>query len=137
MWARDLARSIDYLESREDMDTDRLAFYGVSWGGVMGTILPAVEPRIKVNVLYVAGLLFQRSLPEVDQINYVSRVTAPTIMINGEFDFFFPVETSQKPLYDLLGAPEQDKKYVVHPGSHAVPRSELIKETLAWLDRYQ
>ena len=133
MWAKDLARSIDYLESREDLDTSRLAFFGVSWGGVMGTILPAIETRIQVNLLYVAGMLFQRALPEVDQINYVGRVRQPTLMINGEFDFFFPVETSQKPLYDLLGTPEEDKKYVVYPGSHSVPRTELVRELLDWL----
>jgi hypothetical protein len=58
-------------------------------------------------------------------------------MINGEFDFFFPVATSQKPLYDLLGAPEEHKKYVVYRGGHSVPQVELIREQLAWLDRYQ
>jgi hypothetical protein len=41
-----------------------------------------------------------------------------------------------QPLYDLLGTPEQHKRYVVFPGSHSVPRTELIKEVLAWLDRY-
>ena len=137
MWAKDMARSIDYMESRDDLDTSRLAFYGVSWGGVMGTILPAVEPRIRVNLLYVAGLLFQRAFPEVDQINYVGRVRQPTLMINGEFDFFFPLETSQKPLHHLLGAPEGQKKYVVYPGSHSVPRAELVRELLEWLDRWQ
>jgi len=137
MWAKDLARSIDYLESREEMDTSQLAFYGVSWGGVMGTILPAIETRIQINLLYVAGMLFQRALPEVDQINYVGRVRQPTLMINGEFDFFFPVETSQKPLYELLGTPTGDKKYVVYPGSHSVPRVELVRELLDWLDQYQ
>jgi formylglycine-generating enzyme required for sulfatase activity/dienelactone hydrolase len=137
MWGKDLARSIDYLESREDMDTDRLAYIGYSWGGAMGTIMPAVEPRIKVNVLVVAGLLFQRALPEVDQVTYVSRVTQPTIMINGEYDFFFPVETSQKPLYDLLGAPEEHKKYVVFAGSHSISRSEMLREVFDWLDQYQ
>ncbi len=137
MWGKDLARSIDYMETRDDLDTGRLAFFGASWGGVMGTILPAVEPRIQVNLLYVAGLLFQRALPEADQINYVGRVRQPTLMINGEFDFFFPVETAQKPLYDLLGTPQADKKYVVYPGSHAVPRTELVRELLEWLDRYQ
>ncbi|MEJ2085550.1 MAG: SUMF1/EgtB/PvdO family nonheme iron enzyme [Acidobacteriota bacterium] len=136
MWAKDLSRSIDYLETREDIDLQRLAYYGTSWGGALGAILPAIEERIKINVLYVAGLGFQRALPEVDQVNYVSRVTVPTVMINGEFDFFFPVETAQKPLYDLLGTPDEDKRYVVYPGSHAVPRRELIKEVLAWLDRY-
>jgi dipeptidyl aminopeptidase/acylaminoacyl peptidase len=57
-------------------------------------------------------------------------------MINGEFDFFFPIDTSQRPFYDLLGTPVENKRYVVYPGSHSVPRREQIKEVLAWLDRY-
>ena len=40
------------------------------------------------------------------------------------------------PLHDLLGTPEEHKRYVVYPGSHSVPRAELVKESLAWLDRY-
>ena len=74
--------------------------------------------------------------PEVDQINYVSRVTQPTLMLNGEYDFFFPVETSQKPMYELLGTPPEDKEYKIYPGAHSVPRIERTKELLAWLDRY-
>jgi dienelactone hydrolase len=105
MWGKDLARSIDYLESRADIDADRIAYYGLSWGGVMGAIMPAVEPRIRANVLYVAGLQFQRALPEADQINYITRVRQPTLILNGELDFFFPAETSQRPFFELLGTP--------------------------------
>ena len=87
-------------------------------------------------MLYVAGLTFQRALPEADQLNYVSRVTQPTLMLNGEHDFYFPVETSQKPMFDLLGTPAEHKKQITFPLGHSVPRAEHIKETLAWLDRY-
>jgi pimeloyl-ACP methyl ester carboxylesterase len=118
------------------MDASRIAYYGLSWGGAMGGIMPAIEPRIKVNVLYVAGLLFQKALPEVDQINYVTRVEQPTLMLNGELDFFFPEETSQKPMFELLGTPAEHKKRLVFPGGHSVPRTEMIRESLTWLDRY-
>ena len=57
-------------------------------------------------------------------------------MLNGEFDFFFPVETAQKPMFDLLGTPPEHKRRITYPGGHSVPRVEMIKETLAWLDRY-
>src|SRR6266567_4617519 len=56
MWAKDLRRGVDYLETRPEVATGRLAYYGLSWGGAMGGLMPAVEPRIKVSVLYVAGL---------------------------------------------------------------------------------
>lgn len=136
MWGKDLARSIDYAATRPDLDAANLAYYGLSWGGGLGAIMPAVEPRVKVNILYVAGLGFQRALPEVDQINYVGRVRQPTLILNGELDFFFPAETSQKPLFDLLGTPAADKKRLVFPGGHSVPRTEMIRESLQWLDRY-
>ena len=32
--------------------------------------------------------------------------------------------------------PEEDKKWVVFPGSHSVPKEDLVRETLDWLDRY-
>jgi pimeloyl-ACP methyl ester carboxylesterase len=87
-------------------------------------------------VLYVAGLCFQRALPEADAINYIGRVTQPTLILNGELDFFFPSETSQRPMFELLGTPAEHKKRLVFPGGHSVPRTEMIRESLAWLDRY-
>jgi dienelactone hydrolase len=136
LWAKDLARSIDYAESRPDLAAERLAYYGISWGGALGAILPAVERRIRANVLYVAGLGFQRALPEADPINYITRVKQPTLILNGEVDFYFPPETSQRPMFELLGTPPPDKKRLVFPGGHSVPRAEMIKESLQWLDRY-
>ena len=136
MWVKDFSRSIDYLETREDIDTAALAYYGVSWGGFMGNIMPAVERRLKASVLYVAGLSQSRALPDVDAIHYVGRVTLPVLMLNGEYDFYYPLETSQRPMFDLLGTPEEHKKWLTYPGSHTVPRAERVKETLDWLDRY-
>jgi len=103
MWAKDCSRSIDYLETRPEIDRTKIAYFGVSWGGAMGGIIPAVEKRIKVNVLLVAGLLFQRSLPEVEPVHFLPRITSPVLMLNGKYDFFFPYETSQRPFFELLG----------------------------------
>jgi serine/threonine protein kinase/formylglycine-generating enzyme required for sulfatase activity/dienelactone hydrolase len=136
MWGKDVARSIDYLETREDIDSSRLAFFGYSWGGIMGAIIPAIEPRFKAVILCIAGLDYGAALPEADQINYVTRVTQPTLMLTGELDFFFPVETSQRPMFELLGTPNEHKRWVLYPRGHWVPRVEMIKESLAWLDRY-
>jgi len=135
-WSKDLGRSIDYLETRPDIDPTKLAFEGLSWGAGMGALMPAVEDRIKVSVLIVPCLYFQKSLPEVDGFNFVSRVKVPVLMLNGRFDFFCPVETSQEPMFRLLGTPSQDKRRVVYETGHNIPRNEMIKESLDWLDRY-
>ncbi|MBZ0269721.1 SUMF1/EgtB/PvdO family nonheme iron enzyme, partial [bacterium] len=136
MWAKDLSRTIDYLETRDDIDAARTGYFGLSWGGALGAVLPAVEERIRAVVLYVAGLSFQRPLPEADAIHYLPRVTQPTIMLNGELDFFFPKETSQRPMFELLGTPAEHKKWMTFPGAHSAPRAALVRETLAWLEKY-
>ena len=136
MWVKDYRRTLDYLSTRADIDTTKFAYFGFSWGGNIGGIIPAVEPRIKASMLYVAGLVMERSRPEVDPVNYLPRVRTPVIMLNGKYDFFFPVETSQKPFYRLLGTPAADKRYTVYEGGHDVPRTQLMAESMAWLDKY-
>ncbi|MDA1274592.1 MAG: SUMF1/EgtB/PvdO family nonheme iron enzyme [Verrucomicrobia bacterium] len=135
-WSKDLGRAIDYLQARKDIDPEKFGYFGFSWGGTLGPVLLAVEPRIKVSVLAVGGFWMQRTLPEVDQINFAPHVTIPTLMLNGRYDFAFPVESSQLPMFRLLGTPAQDKRHLIYDTGHAMPRSDLLKETLAWLDRY-
>jgi hypothetical protein len=136
MWVKEYSRTIDYLETRKDMKADKVSYLGISWGGFMGGIIPAVEKRIKVVVLNVGGMDMEKALPEVDQINYLPRVTQPVLMLNGTYDMFFPVESSQKPMFRLLGTPQGQKKMLVYQSGHLVPQTEFIKETLAWFDTY-
>ena len=135
-WAKDMRRTIDYLATRPDIDTTRLAYYGASWGGYLGGLMPAVEPRFKAAVLLVAGLEYQRGQPEVEPINFLPRITIPVLMLNGQYDHYFPVETAQRPMFRLLGTPPDRKRQVIVEGGHFVPRTELVGETLGWLDRY-
>jgi serine/threonine protein kinase len=136
-WYQDLGRSLDYLQERGDIDTEKLAYYGGSRGGVVGIRHLAVDDRLTVGVLVLAGLSPNRVRPEIDGINFVSRVRVPILMLNGQNDLLFPVETSQEPMFRLLGTPDKDKRRKVYdvPG-HSVPWNEVEKETLAWLDQY-
>jgi formylglycine-generating enzyme required for sulfatase activity/dienelactone hydrolase/predicted Ser/Thr protein kinase len=134
--AKDLRRSIDYLESRNDIDSDKLAYYGFSWGGRLGGIMIAVGGRFKTAILYVAGFRFQKQKPEVDPFHFVSRVRIPVLMLNGRYDSFFPYQTAQLPMFKLLGTPEEDKRQILYDTGHNIPRNQLIKESLAWLDKY-
>jgi eukaryotic-like serine/threonine-protein kinase len=136
MWVKDYRRTLDYLSTRPDVDTAKFAYFGFSWGGYMGGIIPAVEPRIKASMLYVAGLTMERGRPEVEPINHLPRIKSPVLMLNGKYDFFFPSETAQKPFFQFLGTPAPDKVWKLYEGGHDVPRTELIKESLAWLDKY-
>jgi eukaryotic-like serine/threonine-protein kinase len=127
----------DYLETRPDLKTNKLAYYGVSWGSALAPIMISMEPRIKLAVLVGGGFDFGKALPEVDPINFASRVKVPVLMVNGRYDFFFPTETSQKPMFFLLGTPPKDKRHVVFEAGHVPPNDLMIKEVLDWLERYQ
>ena len=67
--------------------------------------LLALEPRLKVAVLHSAGFTYRRLPAEMDAVNYVSRIRMPVLMMTGRHDYVFPYQTSQKPLFDLLGTP--------------------------------
>jgi formylglycine-generating enzyme required for sulfatase activity/cephalosporin-C deacetylase-like acetyl esterase/predicted Ser/Thr protein kinase len=136
-WAKDLGRTIDYLETRKDLKLDKLAYCGLSTGAYLGNFFPALESRIKVAVLISGGFDFAKKLPEVDEINFAPRVKIPTLMINGRYDHFFPLEASQNVMYRFLGTPEKDKRHAVLDGGHIPQYEEVAKEILDWLDKYQ
>ena len=134
--AQDLRRSIDYLETRPEIDATRLAYYGISWGAVQGPIMLAVEKRFKAAVFAAGGCNGQKVLPEADSMNFASRVKVPVLMINGRYDFEIPLETCQEPLFRLLGVPPKDKRHVLFDTGHAPPQLPVMKEALNWLDHY-
>jgi serine/threonine protein kinase len=136
---KDLRRTIDFLETRGDIDSDRLAFYGMSWGAYIGPLLTAIESRFATSMLVAGGLyhLPDDWPPVAVPQNFAPRSTVPTLMINGRKDFNAPVETNIRPLFDMLGTPADHKRLVLLDGGH-VPGSvnEVIREVLDWLDLY-
>ena len=90
----------------------------MSWGAEIAPLFLAVEPRISLAVLYIAGFNRQPSLPEADPVNFAPRVKVPVLMLNGRFDFFFPTATSQEPMFKLLGTPAEHKRRVVYESAH-------------------
>ena len=125
------------LQVHSDIDSNKLAYYGHSWGARLGATILAIEKRIKVGILHSGGLpMKERARPEVDVINFISRVKIPVLMLNGKYDHDFVFEISVNPMYDLLGTSEADKDLKLYNTDHFVPKNKLIKETLNWLDKY-
>lgn len=58
------------------------------------------------------------------------------LMINGRDDLITPYELSQRPLFDLLGAPDDNKRHARLTGGHIPtdPR-EIKREVIDWLDQ--
>jgi hypothetical protein len=54
--AKDIRRSVDYIQTRSDLDHEKLAFYGVSTGVGFGPKVIAADSRFKTAILQGGGL---------------------------------------------------------------------------------
>lgn len=135
---KDLRRTIDYLATRGDIDMERILFHGVSYGANRAPFSLALEPRLRAAILMSGGLgVWNHMPPEIQPQHYLARVRMPVLMINGAQDYNFPVETSQRPFFELLGTPEEHKQHLILDWGHLPPHySEVIRAYLDWADRW-
>ena len=147
-WAGVLAwddiRSLDYLETRPEVDPKRIACTGLSVGGFRTAFLAALDPRIKAAC--VAGWMtsFRSLLPRcesytvpegwppglLDDLDYpdVGSLTMPNplMVVHGWQDTLFPpdgVRSAFKNLtqcYEAIGKPERFQT-VTFDGPHKFP----------------
>ena len=137
-WRKDLSRSVDYLETRDDIDMGKLAYFGSSWGGWLAPIYLGQDDRFSVAVLRLTGLPTFEMPPTFSPFNFLPRVRIPVLLLNGRYDYTFPYETSQLPFFNNLATGAENKKLVLFETSHSMSghRNEMIRETLDWLDKY-
>ena len=140
MTVRDLGRCIDCLETRRDIDSERVAYYGVSHGAILGPVMLAVENRVKTGVFAIGGLVPIKMPRYFDIGLYAQRVTTPVLMINGSEDALVPLMASQQPLFDLLHQANAQTTRKLYPGGHGAFEGlfgqQIRQDVLAWLDRY-
>jgi len=136
---KDLARSLDYLRTRADVDTARLAYLGVSMGAAEGVIYTTLlQDRLKTDVFLDGGFFLDRPWPGRDQVDFAPRLKIPVLMLNGRYDFSFSLERAQNPLFRMLGTPPSAKRHVLLDTPHDVSarHADMAREVLAWLDTY-
>ena len=143
----DLRRAVDFIYSREELDHDRIGFFGISLGGIIGTIFCSVEERIEVPVIALAGgnlnLMFGKDalsgdvkdyLSIIDPVNYVAKISPrPLLMINAENDDVVPPITSKL----LYKAAKKPKEIIWYPSKHRdLPIEEAYPEGISWLKKH-
>jgi pimeloyl-ACP methyl ester carboxylesterase len=76
-------------------------------------------------------------VPETEMLNFAPRIRVPTLMVNGRSDYAYPYETSQLPLFRLLGPPADRKAHATFEGGHLPFRfNDVIRTVLDWFDKY-
>jgi eukaryotic-like serine/threonine-protein kinase len=135
--SKEVRRTMDYLETRPDIDKTRIAYLGVSAGTAYGVIYAALEPRLKTIVFLDGGFFLNPPPAGMDQVDFAPRIKKPVLMLNGRYDFTFSPDRSQVPLFRMLGTPDADKRRLAFDTPHDISLApELPKEVLDWLDKY-
>lgn len=135
----DVMRTIDWIETRPDLDAKRVGLMGISGGGTITTFGAALDPRIQVA--FVSGYLntFRDSILSLSHCidNYVPGILnwceqydvagliapRPYFAESGERDNIFPVAAAResfakvKRVYEVFDAAAQCG-HDVHPGEH-------------------
>ncbi len=122
--ATELSLGLDYLETRDDIDSDRLAYVGLSWGAGSRSVLAAIDDRWDA-VIFVGGGIDERlhpTVPEALNVNFIPYIRVPKLLLNGRQDEEHPWLTRAKPFWDLLREP---KKLVLAENEGHVPSLEV------------
>ncbi len=136
----DIMRTIDYIETRAELDRSRVGCMGISGGGTVTVFSTALEPRIRVAL--VSGYLntFRDSIGSLAHCadNYVPGVLnwaemhdiagliapRPLFVESGEKDNIFPIQASiasfneVKKIYSIFGVPDNVEQEVF-PDEHS------------------
>jgi len=153
----DVMRAVDYLQSRAEVDPNRVGMVGHSLGAAETWFAMSAEPRIAVGAsscgtttyaavlaaeryhnygFYVPGILKWGDITEI-----VSMIAPrPFLILAGENDRGFPVSGAREVaeragmLYRRLGHPEALELYV-SPGGHEFT-DEMRQRAYHWFDRW-
>ena len=129
----DVRRGLDYLETRNEIDPTRIAFYGPSSGARIGLILAAVEPRYRSICLVGAGVLKEdlQTIAEANPINFAPHIQGSKLIVQGRYDEDTPLKTQTEPLFKILREP---KRLAVYEGGHIPPIEFFVTTMNGWLD---
>jgi uncharacterized protein len=153
----DLRRAVDLLMARPDVDPERIAYLGVSYGGMMGGLLAAIDHRLRACVLVVAdgGFVTHVTTPEdltnppnefkqkygawmdamwpIEPIHYVSH-TSPTPLLfqNAVRDQWVNVGDAIR-YQDAAGEPKQ---VIWYDSEHWPLPDAVVSDNARWLQRF-
>lgn len=125
---KDYMRGLDYLETRDDIDTERVGAYGLSMGGSITFILTGLDQRVKTAVTGVA-VVYGNQYSTVNAYNFTSRITnKPFLMLMGNKDGYYTPETATQ-LFSTIGG--SNNELIIFEGGHKI-QSSYIPTIVDW-----
>ncbi len=136
--SKEVRRAMDYLATRADIASSKVAYLGVSMGSAYGVIFTVLDGRFRTAIFLDGGFFLGRPAKGRDQLDFAPRLKIPVLMINGKYDFSFSPDLAQEPMFRMLGTDAADKRRVLFDTPHDISekKEDLSREVLAWLDKY-
>ena len=142
---KEVRRTVDYLQSRDDVDDDRIGYVGWSAGARMGALISGVEHRIKAFDLIAGGAdpvsryvnlapvdlrdELKTVLDTTDPMHFVGLAEPSELLFqDGRQDEVVP-ETALK---NLAGAGSEPKEIRWYDSGH-VPSAKMWADSRSWL----
>jgi dienelactone hydrolase len=140
------------LRSRPNVDADRIAYMGVSWGGATGALFVGIERRLRAAALVVGHggqvshatgpegfklisgfscarrVAWIRAMAPIEPIRFIGHANAPLLLQNGRFDELVPVYEAEE-----LHAAAPEPKDVRWYGTGHNLNQQAVADRLKWL----
>ena len=133
-WVKEYSIGLDYLATRGDIDMDKIAHLGFSWGAdAIGAVYAAIEDRYR-SVIFIGGGIhpyIRLLLPEANAINFAPYIKPPKLMLHGRYDEVAAFKTRALPLYTLMQEP---KRLALVDAGHMPPLEIRVPIINNWLD---
>ena len=75
---KDLQRAVDVLRAQPNVDKDRIAYVGVSYGGAMGVQFAAIDHRIKAAALVVGNGGWVTQMTQAGDLAFIGSLSCAT-----------------------------------------------------------
>lgn len=129
---RDYRRAIDYLQTRDDVDSARIGIIGYSMGGTQTYLLAGVEPRIKAAVAVAAPAERSKWSPIAPQ-NFVRAIgQRPFLSIMGNGDAMCTPEHARGRQSLFTG---QANEQLLIDGGHRLP-VDYVPHAVGWIKKH-
>jgi dienelactone hydrolase len=128
-------RALDYLATRDDIDTTRIGLLGLSMGGMETFALTAVDSRVRVAVAGVTPIAATKTfvtIPVAPQTFAGAIRTTPFLMLMGRNDEYYTVEDARQ-VFESIPSPR--KELVFYDSGHRMP-PEYAARAISWLAQY-
>jgi cephalosporin-C deacetylase-like acetyl esterase len=143
----DLRRAVDFICTKKELDSERIGYYGISLGGITGTVFCSIDKRVKVPVIVLGGgqmnLMFgtdalsadtQNYLSIIEPMNFVKQIAPrPLLMINAENDDIILPMMSKL----LFREAEEPKEIIWYPAKHhTIPLDKVYDDGIEWFKKH-